>query len=78
MHGDPTVCTVVLSPCDLSFEYWGDIMIGLACNCMNLIARSAATISFSHIATPCMNPNLMHKWSIMVVLKKLFLGIVSF
>ena len=40
MHGDPTMCTVVLSPCDLSFEYLGDIMIGLACNCMNLIARA--------------------------------------
>ena len=33
--------------------------------CMNLIAVArlstmTATISFSHIATPCMNPNLMH------------------
>ena len=65
------LCTVL---CDLSIEYWGVILnlmykkASLSFDtkaarlqlCMNLIAFATETISFSHIATPCMNPNLMH------------------
>ena len=62
MHGDPTV---VYSPfsfvtCLLNI---GGVILNQASlsDVLRLqLCMSTETISFSHIATPCMNPNLMH------------------
>ena len=69
MHGDPTVVYSTCSPfsfvtCLLNI---GGVILNLMYKKASLsdvlrlqLCMSTATISFSHIATPCMNPNLMH------------------
>ena len=69
MHGDPTVVYSTCSPfsfvtCLLNI---GGVILNLMYKKASLsdvlrlqLCMSTETISFSHIATPCMNPNLMH------------------
>ena len=69
MHGDPTVVYSTCSPfsfvtCLLNI---GGVILNLMYKKASLsdvlrlqLCMSTVTISFSHIATPCMNPNLMH------------------
>ena len=69
MHGDPTVVCSTCSPfsfvtCLLNI---GGVILNLMYKKASLsdvlrlqLCMSTETISFSHIATPCMNPNLMH------------------
>ena len=69
MHGDSTVVYSTCSPfsfvtCLLNI---GGVILNLMYKKASLsdvlrlqLCMSTETISFSHIATPCMNPNLMH------------------
>ena len=69
MHGGPTVVYSTCSPfsfvtCLLNI---GGVILNLMYKKASLsdvlrlqLCMSTETISFSHIATPCMNPNLMH------------------
>ena len=68
-HGDPTVVYSTCSPfsfvtCLLNI---GGVILNLMYKKASLsdvlrlqLCMSTETISFSYIATPCMNPNLMH------------------